>query len=372
MKKLKHYYGQQHSSSAEQRKWVFPVIATASLLSLFSLLLLVPTLTSPQAARILPFSLSTAATTTTLSSLFVESKLHSLPLPSHSPHPPILAYLISGSAGHAAALQRTLAALYHPRNRYILHLDLESSLEERRNLKRHVDGHVTFRTFGNVRMVSKANLVTYRGPTMVANTLHAAAIALTEFNDWDWFINLSASDYPLVTQDGSAWMALSRSFIDYCIWGWDNLPRTVLMYYTNFISSPEGYFHTVICNAQEFRNTTVNSDLHFISWDNPPKQHPHYLGLADMKRMVDSSAPFARKFHENDPVLDKIDAELLSRGPGMVVPGGWCIGSRENGSDPCSVIGNTTVLRPGPGSKRLENLFTSLLSDENFRPKQCV
>lgn len=166
-------------------------------------------------------------------------------------------------------------------------------------------------------------------------------------------------------------MALSKPFIDYCIWGWDNLPRTVLMYYANFISSPEGYFHTVICNAQEFRNTTVNTDLHFITWDNPPKQHPHHLNLADMQRMIGSNAPFARKFRKDDPVLDKIDSELLFKGPGMLVPGGWCTGRRENGSDPCSVIGNTTVLRPTPGAKRLELLISSLLSNENFRPKQC-
>lgn len=170
---------------------------------------------------------------------------------------------------------------------------------------------------------------------------------------------------------GSAWMVLSKPFIDYCIWGWDNLPRTVLMYYANFISSPEGYFHTVICNAQEFRNTTVNNDLHFISWDNPPKQHPHHLDLADMQNMVDSNAPFARKFQQDNPVLDKIDSKLLERGQGMFVPGGWCIGSKENGTDPCSVIGNTTVLRPGPGAKRLESLISSLLSTENFRPRQC-
>ncbi|KAG2325229.1 hypothetical protein Bca52824_007957 [Brassica carinata] len=170
---------------------------------------------------------------------------------------------------------------------------------------------------------------------------------------------------------GSAWMALSRPFIDYCIWGWDNLPRTVLMYYSNFLSSPEGYFHTVLCNAEEFRNTTVNSDLHFITWDNPPKQHPHHLNLGDMDRMVNSNAPFARKFRREDPVLDKIDEELLNRGSGMPTPGGWCIGSHENGTDPCAVIGDTDVIRPGPGARRLESLVTSLLSTENFRPKQC-
>ncbi|XP_022872854.1 beta-glucuronosyltransferase GlcAT14B-like [Olea europaea var. sylvestris] len=166
-------------------------------------------------------------------------------------------------------------------------------------------------------------------------------------------------------------MALSRPFIDYCIWGWDNLPRTVLMYYANFISSPEGYFHTVICNAPEFQNTTVNSDLHFISWDNPPKQHPHYLNVDDMKRMVDSNAPFARKFHHDDPVLERIDSELLFRGKDMLVPGGWCTGNRENGTDPCSTVGDITLLRPTAGAKRLENLISYLLSNENFRPRQC-
>jgi hypothetical protein len=143
------------------------------------------------------------------------------------------------------------------------------------------------------------------------------------------------------------------------------------MYYSNFVSSSEGYFQTVICNAQEFTNTTVNSDLHFIAWK-PGHQHPNYLTVADMKVMVDNNVPFARKFPRDDPVLDKIDSELLSRSPGMPVPGGWCIGSNENGTDPCSVIGNTTVLRPNNGSKRLETLISKLLSTEKFRPRQCV
>ncbi|KAL0306513.1 UNVERIFIED_CONTAM: Beta-glucuronosyltransferase GlcAT14B [Sesamum radiatum] len=61
--------------------------------------------------------------------------------------------------------------------------------------------HPIFTNVGNVYMNEKANMVTYRGPTMVANTLHACAILLKKQKDWDWFINLSASDYPLVTQD---------------------------------------------------------------------------------------------------------------------------------------------------------------------------
>eukprot|EP00262_Sarcandra_glabra_P014814 TRINITY_DN4418_c1_g1_i1.p1 TRINITY_DN4418_c1_g1~~TRINITY_DN4418_c1_g1_i1.p1 ORF type:complete len:428 (-),score=31.47 TRINITY_DN4418_c1_g1_i1:326-1609(-) len=412
-----------------ERKWIFP-LAIGSLVSL--LLLFLTTLTTPDGIFFFPFGIGYRSGSNR--AVFVESKLHVAPI-STFPPPPRFAYLISGSTGDGEMLKRTLQALYHPINRYVVHLDLESSPKERLDLHDFVANHPVFAVVGNVKMITKANLVTYRGPTMVANTLHAAAILLKEGGDWDWFINLSATDYPLVTQDdllhtfsylprdlnfidhtsnigwkefqrakpiiidpglymskkddvfwvtqrrsvptafklftGSAWMALSRPFIDFCIWGWDNLPRTILMYYANFISSPEGYFHTVICNAQEFRNTTVNSDLHFISWDTPPKQHPHHLNLNDMARMIDSNAPFARKFPRNDPVLDKIDAELLFRGPGMLVPGGWCIGKRENGSDPCSVVGNTSLLRPGPGAVRLEKLIVSLLSKENFRPRQC-
>ncbi|KNA10291.1 hypothetical protein SOVF_145650 [Spinacia oleracea] len=415
-----------------RRKWIFP-LAIGSIVSLF--LLFLTTLTTSPTSPLSSLSFYRYSSSLSSSSIFVESKLRPIAVSSAFPPPPRFAYLVSGSAGDGNSLKRTLLALYHPHNQYIVHLDLESSPEERLELENFVKDHPIFKVFKNVRMITKANLITYRGPTMVANTLHAAAILLKEAGHWDWFINLSASDYPLVTQDdllhtfsylprdlnfidhtsnigwkefqrakpiiidpgfyqtkkadvfwvtqrrsvpsafklftGSAWMALSRPFVDYCIWGWDNLPRTVLMYYANFISSPEGYFHTVVCNAQEFRNTTVNTDLHFISWDNPPKQHPHYLTTEDMSRMVQSNAPFARKFHREDPVLDKVDSELLSRGPGMIVPGGWCIGSGENGSDPCLLAGNTTLLRPTSGAKRVETLISSLLSAENFRKNQC-
>ncbi|WOK99304.1 glycosyl transferase family 14 protein [Canna indica] len=314
------------------------------------------------------------------------------PPPQHASAPPLprLAYLVSGSKGDLDRLWRTLRALYHPRNVYVVHLDLEAPARERRGLADRVARDAVFAAVGNVHVIEKANMVTYRGPTMVANTLHACAILLKKEKEWDWFINLSASDYPLVTQDdilhtfssvprntnfvehtsklgwkegqrakpmmvdpglyltnktdifwvnpkrelptafklftGSAWLALTRDFVEFCVWGWDNLPRVLLMYYTNFVSSPEGYFQTVICNTPEFAGTVANHDLHFISWDMPPKQHPHTLSAKDFPKMVSSNALFARKFKRNDPVLDMIDAELLGRGNGSFVPGGWCAG----------------------------------------------
>jgi hypothetical protein len=73
----------------------------------------------------------------------------------------------------------------------------------------YVKGDPMFSQVGNVRVIAKGDLVTYKGPTMVACTLHAVAILLKEGLEWDWFINLSASDYPLMTQDGQSVFLIS-------------------------------------------------------------------------------------------------------------------------------------------------------------------
>ncbi|KAK9060449.1 hypothetical protein SSX86_021153 [Deinandra increscens subsp. villosa] len=125
------------------------------------------------------------------------------PPPPPRPTLPRFAYLVSGSKGELNKLWRTTRALYHPWNYYVLHLDLESPLAERMELASRVENDPVFAAVGNVYVIPKANMVTYSGPTMVSNTLHACAILLKRFKDWDWFIYLSASDYPIVTQDGS-------------------------------------------------------------------------------------------------------------------------------------------------------------------------
>ncbi|KAJ7961458.1 Beta-glucuronosyltransferase [Quillaja saponaria] len=351
------------------------------------------------------------------------------------PKLPRFAYLISGTKEDGPRLKRVLQAVYHPRNYYLLHLDLEASDAERLELAKYVKSENVFREFRNVMVVGKANLITYKGPTMIASTLHAIAVLLKQAKDWDWFINLSASDYPLMSQDdllhifsylprdlnfiehtsnvgwkeyqrarpiiidpglyhsrksgvywakekrsmpssfklftGSGWVVLTKSFLEFCIWGWDNLPRTLLMYYTNFLSSPEGYFHTVICNHKDFQNTTVNHDLHYIRWDNPPKQHPMLLKLEHFGDMVKSGAPFARKFSKDDPVLDKIDVELLRRSDGRFTPGGWCVGNSFLGKDLCINFGNPNAVKPTVSSRRLEELILKLMDSVSFRSKQC-
>ncbi|KAI9115883.1 hypothetical protein K1719_012813 [Acacia pycnantha] len=348
---------------------------------------------------------------------------------------PRFAYFITGTKGDGPQLKRILQAAYHPRNYYMLHLDLEALDAERLELAKYVKSETVFLEFRNVMVVGKADLVTYKGPTMIASTLHGIAMLLKLRKDWDWFVNLSASDYPLMSQDdllhifsfiprdlnfiehassigwkesqrampiiidpglyhskksgvywakekrsvpssfklftGSEWVVLTRSFLEFCVWGWDNLPRTLLMYYTNFMSSPEGYFHSVMCNHKDYQNTSVNHDLHYIKWDNPPKQHPMLLKLEHFDEMVQSGAPFARKFTKGDPVLDKIDTQILKRSAAHFTPGGWCVGYSVLGKDPCAVYGNPVAVKPTSSSKRLEKLLVKLLDPENFRSKQC-
>ncbi|KAM5560093.1 beta-glucuronosyltransferase GlcAT14C-like [Rosa sericea] len=349
------------------------------------------------------------------------------------PRLPRFAYLISGSKGDGPQLKRLLQAAYHPRNYYLLHLDLEASDAERLELAKYVKSESVMNAFRNAMVVGTADLVTAKGPTVMAATLHAVAILLKRAEDWDWFINLSASDYPIMSQDdllhifsylprdlnflehtsnigwkenqrarpiiidpglyhtkksgvfwakerrslpasfklfmGSTGVVLTRSFLEFCVLGWDNLPRTLLMYYTNFLSSTEGYFHTVICNHKDYQNTTVNHDLHYIRWDSPPKLNPVNLTLEHYKDIIQAGAPFASPFARDDPVLDKIDKELLRRPSGHVTPGGWCLGS--TGKDRCSVYGNPVAVKPTVVSKRLEKLIVKLLDSENFRSKQC-
>ena len=100
-------------------------------------------------------------------------------------------------------LKRTVLALYHPGNYYLIHMDSEASEEEHSEIAEFVASYDVFEQMENIWVVDKPNLVTYRGPTMLSATLHAMSILLRKASEWDWFINLSASDYPLVTQDGN-------------------------------------------------------------------------------------------------------------------------------------------------------------------------
>lgn len=119
-----------------------------------------------------------------------------------APYPPAFAYYISGGRGHQDQIFRLLLAVYHPRNCYLLHLGSDASNDERQKLEMAIQAVPAVRAFGNVDVVGKPDPVTYMGSSNLAATLRAAAILLRIDSGWDWFITLSAMDYPLLTQDG--------------------------------------------------------------------------------------------------------------------------------------------------------------------------
>ncbi|GAB4833772.1 hypothetical protein Ancab_032022 [Ancistrocladus abbreviatus] len=170
-----------HVNSFIDRKWLPPTI----ILGIFSLVLvLTVTFFQPK------FSPSTDSP----DSEFGLAKL------------PRFTYLISGTKDEVPRVKRLLQAVYHPRNYYVLHLDLDASDKERLELAKFVKSDAVVREFRNVMVVGEADLLTYKGPTVVAATLHAVAILHKQVEGWDWFVNLDAWDYPLISQDGTKWI----------------------------------------------------------------------------------------------------------------------------------------------------------------------
>ncbi|KAK4371445.1 hypothetical protein RND71_010920 [Anisodus tanguticus] len=209
-----------------------------------------------------------------------------------------------------------------------------------------------------------------RGSSALGLVLHGAAVLLKWKNDWDWFVNLDASDYPFIKQDGSQHVILNRNFVEYSIQGWENLPRLLLLYFSNTRSSHKGYFQTLACNTNEFSDAVINSNLRFINSDNTARD-PSDFGTSNSDRILKREVAFVGNVSENSPSLDMIDAHILHRGGGMVSPGGWCLGSSNWLSDPCDEWGDPGVLRPRPAAKELEKHLMKAIKDMSIRPRRC-
>ena len=69
-------------------------------------------------------------------------------------------------------------------------------------LSASVGSVAVFAAAENVNVVGSADAVNLDGSTPIASLLRGAAIFLRYCSDWDWFVNLEASDYPLISQDG--------------------------------------------------------------------------------------------------------------------------------------------------------------------------
>ncbi|PIN23873.1 hypothetical protein CDL12_03384 [Handroanthus impetiginosus] len=262
------------------------------------------------------------------------------------------------------------------------------------------------------------------GASGLAAVLHAAALLLRLSEDWDWFVPLSTSDYPLWTQDdilyafsslprdlnfvgftnqrrnisqivvdpslyltektpifyaeetrpkpdafhvfgGSQWMILSRGFLDHIVNGLDNLPRKLLMYFNNVVFPLESYFHTVLCNTPEFHNTTVNHNLRYV------------IQNVSINNAISEEAIFAGPFREDDPKMQEIDKEFLNRDLDRAVPGKWCVETElmnetaRISEDFCPVWGDIDVLEDGDRGIKLQKSLSRIVEEKRSVSSLC-
>lgn len=143
------------------------------------------------------------------------------------------------------------------------------------------------------------------------------------------------------------------------------------MYFTNVMLPQEGYFHSVACNS-DFRNFTVNNDLRYVAWDDPPQMEPRFLNITHYDEIVGSGVPFARKFREKEYLLDKIDEKILQRWRHRPVPGAWCTGRKRWFSDPCSQWSNVNIVRPGPQAEKFRRYMDRILEESKSSNSSCA
>ncbi|KAJ7979713.1 Beta-glucuronosyltransferase GlcAT14A [Quillaja saponaria] len=98
--------------------------------------------------------------------LFPTRQTHNIIFLSNTPSdptPPSIAYLLCGSKGDVGRILRLLFATYHPRNHYILHLDLSAPQADRENLALKVQTVPIFRAAQNVDASARPILPILRG-----------------------------------------------------------------------------------------------------------------------------------------------------------------------------------------------------------------
>lgn len=160
--------------------------------------------------------------------------------------------------------------------------------------------------------------------------------------------------------------------------GWDNLPRKLLMFFSNVVYPLESYFHTVMCNSPEFQNTTVDNTLMYSLFDTDPSES-QLLDISHYDTMLERGAAFARPFGEGDLVLEKIDDLILNRSSNGLVQGEWCSNTEinktkrvsEDEGEFCSLSGNIDVVKPGMSGIKLGTLLDEIVNSGRSRTSQC-
>ncbi|XP_053564836.1 xylosyltransferase 2 [Bombina bombina] len=232
--------------------------------------------------------------------------------------PPRVVYMLVVHGRAIRQLKRLIKAIYHQDHFYYIHVDQRSNYLHREVVQ-------LAQPYGNIRVTAWRMVTIWGGASLLTMYLHSME-DLMKMSDWQWdfFINLSATDYPtrtneelvlflskykdknflkshgrdnarfikkqgldrlfhecdshmwrlgerkipegIVLDGGSDWFALTRSFVEYVTFTKDPLVSELRRFYTYTLLPAESFFHTVLENSPAC-DTLVDNNLRVTNWN---------------------------------------------------------------------------------------------------------
>ncbi|XP_067162646.1 xylosyltransferase 1 [Apteryx mantelli] len=233
-------------------------------------------------------------------------------------NPVRIAFVLVVHGRASRQLQRMFKAIYHKDHFYYIHVDKRSNYLHRQVLQ-------FANQYPNVRVTSWRMATIWGGASLLSTYLQSMR-DLMEMNDWPWdfFINLSAADYPIRTNDqlvaflsryrdmnflkshgrdnarfirkqgldrlflecdthmwrlgdrripegitvdgGSDWFLLNRKFVEYITFSNDDLVTKMKRFYSYTLLPAESFFHTVLENSP-YCDSMVDNNLRITNWN---------------------------------------------------------------------------------------------------------
>ncbi|XP_054990427.1 xylosyltransferase 1 [Sorex araneus] len=233
-------------------------------------------------------------------------------------NPVRIAFVLAVHGRASRQLQRMFKAIYHRDHFYYIHVDKRSNYLHRQVLQ-------LARLYPNVRVTPWRMATIWGGASLLTAYLQSMR-DLLDMPDWPWdfFINLSAADYPIRTNDqlvaflsryrdmnflkshgrdnarfirkqgldrlflecdahmwrlgdrripegiavdgGSDWFLLNRKFVEYVTFSSDDLVTQMKQFYAYTLLPAESFFHTVLENSPHC-GTMVDNNLRVTNWN---------------------------------------------------------------------------------------------------------
>ncbi|XP_074870794.1 xylosyltransferase 2 isoform X2 [Carettochelys insculpta] len=229
-----------------------------------------------------------------------------------------IAYMLVVHGRAIRQLKRLIKAVYHQQHFFYVHVDKRSNYLHREVVQ-------LAQRYPNIRVTPWRMVTIWGGASLLKMYLRSMS-DLLEATDWPWdyFINLSATDYPtrtneelvmflskyrdknflkshgrdnarfikkqgldrlfhecdshmwrlgerqipegIVVDGGSDWFALTRSFVEYVVYTEDQLVSQLRQFYTYTLLPAESFFHTILENSHACE-TLVDNNLRVTNWN---------------------------------------------------------------------------------------------------------